>query len=94
MPLRIETGYRQEFESLGLDEVRRRFQHRLWQQEKLRHAEWWIEEKEHGEDRALARESNGIARGAAKSAQTANIIACIAVAIALFAVFAPFLLGK
>jgi hypothetical protein len=44
--------HREEFESLGVDEVRSRANAGIWDEDKVKDAREWLNENEHGEDRA------------------------------------------
>jgi hypothetical protein len=55
MASHIDPFNRAEFEQLGAYEVRRRAQASLWAETKLAQAWAWLDEQEHGEERAQRR---------------------------------------
>ncbi len=86
----VEAIYK-EFEELGPLEVRGRLaSHVIAREDKVRHAQNWLEMKDHeersardAEAMALAREANSVARAANDLASSANTIAEAAAASAL-----------
>lgn len=87
MVAQIRARYREEFEQIGPDDVRSRLKAHLYDQEKSEHARRWLDEKDHGEDRSLKRESNQIARSAKNAAWIAATMAIIAVIFAGLSIF-------
>jgi hypothetical protein len=91
----MRQRYRDEFEQLGQDSVRRHISAALYDSDKMKAAYEWLDEKEHGEDRTLAREQISIAReandaawAAARAAKAANTRATIALTIATLSAIA------
>lgn len=85
----IRQKYREEFEQIGVDDLRKRVAASTFDAEKLQYAREWLDEKEHGEQRQSTREQIEIAReakdaawAAARAAQSANTRATIALIIA------------
>jgi len=85
----ISDRNREEFEQRGRDGVRKQIQFALYSGDKLQQAYEWLDEVEHGPDRALMREQLSIASNAkdaawaaARAAESANIRATIALVIA------------
>jgi hypothetical protein len=78
MPLLpIRERYRLEFEETGVEEVRKRALQSLYSDEKLRHAKDWLDDKD-----------NGIAARSAENVDmTLAIVALLAGASVMFAVF-------
>jgi hypothetical protein len=91
----IEQRYRDEFEQSGPEIVRRQVSVTSFDSDKMKAAYEWLDEKDHGEDRALAREQIVIARDAkdaaweaARAARAANTRATIALIIATLSAIA------
>ena len=100
----ISDTNRSEFEDLGRHGVRRLIQGGLYQTEKQKQAYEWLEQREHGAARSLAKEQMSIAHdakdaagAAARAAKNANtratialVIAAISALAAIAAVIAPY----
>ena len=86
----ISERHRAEFEQLGIEAVRVRARQAIWGEEKQRAANFWLDEKEHGEERqhrrdnlAIARSAKNAAWAAAGAALVAAIFAGISIALNL-----------
>ena len=81
MGVTITEEFRTEFEQVGPDGVRKRINAALYSNEKQKAAYEWLDERERGPDRSIARSASEAA-AAAQAAQTANTKATIALVIA------------
>jgi hypothetical protein len=81
MGVTITEEFKTEFEQVGPDGVRKRINAALYSNEKQKAAYEWLDERERGPDRSIAR-STSEAAAAAQAAQTANTKATIALVIA------------
>ena len=81
MGVTITEAFRTEFEQVGPDGVRKRINAALYSNEKQKAAYEWLDERERGPDRSIARSASEAA-AAAQAAQTANTKATIALVIA------------
>ena len=81
MGVTITEEFKTEFEQVGPDGVRKRINAALYSNEKQKAAYEWLDERERGPDRSIARSTNEAA-AAAQAAQTANTKATIALVIA------------
>lgn len=79
MGVTITEEFRTEFEQVGPDGVRKRINAALYSNEKQKAAYEWLDERERGPDRSIARSAS---EAAAQAAQTANTKATIALVIA------------
>ncbi len=82
MGVTITEKFRTEFEQLGPDGVRQRIVAALYSDEKQKAAYEWLDERERGPDKSIARSASESAWAAARAAQTANTKATIALVIA------------
>ena len=74
----IRQRYREEFEELGVDDVGKRVAASLWDADKLKAAREWLDEKEHGEDRAYKAEQLKLQRRADLKSTIALVVARLA----------------
>jgi hypothetical protein len=74
-----KSKYQDEFESLGIEETRKRAASSIWGEDKLREAREWI-----------SREDNRTARSAKNAAWAAAIAAMISAAAAIVAIVVSF----
>ena len=81
MGVTIPEEFKTEFEQVGPDGVRKRINAALYSNEKQKAAYEWLDERERGPDRSIARSATDAA-GASQAAQTANTKATIALVIA------------
>ena len=81
MGVTITEEFKTEFEQVGPDGVRKRINAALYSNEKQKAAYEWLDERERGPDRSIARSASEAA-AAAQAAQTANTKATIALVIA------------
>src|SRR5450755_4573791 len=91
----IRARYRTEFEQIGVDDLRKRLVAGLFDEEKRRHGYLWLDEQEHGEDRAISKRSSdasersaAAAERSAAAAERANRRATVAILIAIGAALA------
>lgn len=82
----IRQRYREEFETLGVDEVRKRVTVSLWDADKLKAAREWLDEKEHGEDRAYRAEQLKLQRRNDLKSTIALVMSGLALIVSAFAV--------
>ena len=82
MGVTITEEFKTEFEQVGPDGVRKRINAALYSNEKQKAAYEWLDERERGPDRSIARSATDAAWVAAQAAQTANTKATIALVIA------------
>ena len=99
MGVTITEEFKTEFEQVGPDGVRKRINAALYSNEKQKAAYEWLDEREHGPDRSIARSASAAA-AAAQAAQTANtkatialVIASISAVAAIAAIIAPHFWG-
>jgi hypothetical protein len=81
----IRQRYREEFEQLGVDDVRKRVAASLWDADKLKGAREWLDEKEHGEDRAYKAEQLKLQRRNDLKSTIALMVAGLALIVSAFA---------
>jgi L-fucose isomerase-like protein len=75
-----------EFDQLGPIDVRRRIEHALYDDEKRKEAYAWLDEVEHGPERALMKEQARVALSAARAAWIAAATAIVAAIIAVISI--------
>jgi hypothetical protein len=81
----IRQRYREEFEELGVDDVRKRVAASIWDADKLKGAREWLDEKEHGEDRAHKAEQLNLQRRADLKSTIALVVAALALIVSAYA---------
>ena len=86
----IKQSYRNEFEQIGVEDLRKRVAANIFDDEKLKQAREWLDEKDHGETRDFAQEKIlRTARSANIRATIALIISSISAAAAIVAIILP-----
>jgi hypothetical protein len=83
----IRERYREEFEQLDVDDVRKRVAVSLWDADKLKAAREWLDEKEHGEDRVYKAEQLKLQRRADLKSTVALMVAGLALIVSAYAAF-------
>jgi hypothetical protein len=81
----IRQRYREEFEELGVDDVRKRVAASIWDADKIKGAREWLDEKEHGEDRAHKTEQLNLQRRADLKSTIALVVAALALIVSAYA---------
>jgi hypothetical protein len=81
----IRQRYREEFEQLGAFDLTKRLNAGLYDEDKRKAARIWLDEQEHGEDRAHKSEQLKLQRRADLKSTIALIVAGLALVVSAYA---------
>lgn len=77
----IRQRYRDEFEQLGADDLRKRLQAGIYDDDKRKAGFLWLDEQEHGEDRTYKAEQLRLQRESGTRATIALVVSIIALGV-------------
>lgn len=81
----IRTRYREEFERIGTVDLAKGLKEGLYDEDKRKAARLWLDEQEHGEDRAHKSEQLKLQRRADLKSTIALIVAGLALIVSAYA---------